>query len=229
MSENRGKADMLSAVLPFWGRLREAQREGLITNTRSVRYKKGSQLADVGESCGVIIVRRGRICAYSVSEQGREVALLTCRSGDICLLAAHGLVDTAAFNICVAAETEVNALAIGSHAFEEVCKSCVQAEGFTRRLISQHFCRVVGNLQSMLLDSPEQRLAVYLCDFSDRIGSSRVAVTHEQLAKHIGTAREVVSRTLKRLSDNGIVSLERGAVIIIDKARLRALRRDREG
>lgn len=226
MSDSRGKAEALSTALPFWGRLRESQRESLISNTRSVRYKKGSRLADVGEDCGVMIVRRGRICASGVSEQGREVALMTCRTGDICLLAAHSVMDTTAFNICVVAETEVNVLIISSRALEDVCKSCVHAESFMRRLVSQHFCSVVGNMQSMLLNSPEQRLAAYLCDFTDRTGSSRVSITHEQLAKHIGTAREVVSRTLKRLSNSGIVASERGAIIILDRARLRALRRD---
>lgn len=226
MSDSRGKTEALSAALPFWGRLRESQRESLISNTRSVRYKKGHQLADVGEDCGVMIVRRGRICASSVSEQGREVALMTCRTGDICLLAAHSVIDTVAFNICVVAETEVNVLIISTRALEDVCKSCVHAESFVRRLVSQHFCRVVGSMQSMLLDSPERRLAAYLCDFTDRTGSNRVSITHEQLAKHIGTAREVVSRTLKRLSDDGIVASERGAIMILDRARLRALRRD---
>lgn len=221
MGENRGKAAQLAFLLPFWERLRETQRENLINNTRAVRYKKGSQLACVGEDCGMIIVRRGRICAYTVSEQGREVALMTCYSGEICLLAAHDLIDTSAFNITVAAETEVDVLIVDPTTLADVCKSCIYAESFVRGVISSHFCRVVGGMQDMLLRSPEQRLAGFLCAASDRTGTGRVNATHEQLAKHIGTAREVVSRTLKGLSEDGVVSLERGAVVIRDKAGLR--------
>ncbi len=223
MSENRGKTGLLAALLPFWERLRETQRENLVNNTRTVRYKKGSQLAGVGEDCGMIIVRRGRICAYTVSEQGREVAMLTCYSGEICLLAAHNLIDTSAFNICVAAETEADVLIVDSTTLADVCKGCIHAEGYVRRVISSHFCQVVGSMQDMLLQSPEQRLAGFLCAASDRTGSGRVNTTHEQLAKHIGTAREVVSRTLKSMSAEGVVSLERGAVVIRDKSRLREL------
>ena len=221
MGENRGKSELLGAYLPFWERLRETQRDNITNNTRAVRYRKGSHIADVGEDCGMVIVRRGRICAYTVSEQGREVALLSCYSGDICLMAAHSFIDTSSFNICIAAETEVDALIVDTSTLSDICKSCIHAESFMRQLISSHFCRVTGSMQNMLLQSPEQRLADYLCAASDRTGSNRVNTTHEQLAKHIGTAREVGSRTLKRLSAEGVVSLERGTVVIKDKSRLR--------
>ena len=63
MGENRGKSELLGAYLPFWERLRETQRDNITNNTRAVRYRKGSHIADVGEDCGMVIVRRGRICA----------------------------------------------------------------------------------------------------------------------------------------------------------------------
>lgn len=216
------KNDILRARLPFWERLREAQRESLLANTRSVRYKKSSIIADIGEDCGFIIVRRGRVCACTVSEEGREIALMRCFSGDICLLAAHTLTDTTGFNLCIGAETEADVLIIDSHIFADICKTNIHAEAFTRRTLSAHFHDVVLSMQSMLLNSPEKRVAVYLCAEADRTGSARIHITHEQLAKHIGTAREVVSRTLKKLSEEGTVTLERGGVVIHDRAGLMA-------
>ena len=215
--------EFLAARLPFWERLREPKRNEIYTHARAARYKKGSIIADVGESCGVIMVKRGRICAYTVSEEGREVALLCCYSGDICLLAAHSIIDTSLFNICVSAETEADVLIIDSGVFSDVCHSCAPAENFIGKLIASHFCRVVGDMQSMLLQSPERRIAAYLCATSDRTGSSRVKTTHEQIAKHVGTAREVVTRTLKKMAGDGIIAAERGFVIIKDKAALKNL------
>ncbi|MBQ9079515.1 MAG: Crp/Fnr family transcriptional regulator [Clostridia bacterium] len=217
------KYDILAARLPFWERLREARKNDIYAHTRVARYKKGSIIADVGEDCGVIIVKRGRICAYTVSEEGREVALLCCYSGDICLLAAHNLIDTSSFNICVSAETEADVLIIDARIFADVCDNCAPAEAFVRRLISSHFCHVVGDMQSMLLHSPERRIAAYLCATAERTGSAKVKTTHELIAKHVGTAREVVTRTLKKMSDDGILSAERGMIIIKDKSQLKNL------
>lgn len=215
--------DFLASRLPFWERLRETRRNDIYTHTRAARFKKGSVIANAGENCGVIIVKRGRICAYTVSEEGREVALLSCYSSDICLLAAHSIIDTSLFNICVSAETEADVLIIDSGVFSDVCHSCAPAENFIAGLVASHFCRVVGDMHSMLLQSPERRIAAYLCSTSDRTGSLRVKTTHEQIAKHVGTAREVVTRTLKKMAGDGVITAERGFVVIKDKPALKNL------
>lgn len=217
------KREFLSSRLPFWDRLRENQRDALVAGARTARYKKGSQLADVGEDCGVILVKRGRICAIAVSEEGREVALLCCYSGDMCLLAAHAFMDTAAFNISISAETEADVMIIDTKTFSDVCKSNIHAEGYIRRVISDHFSMVVGNIHHMLIHSPERRIAAYLCSAAERTGSGKVRATHEQIAKHVGTAREVVTRTLKKMAGEGMILSERGFVVIKDKAALKKL------
>lgn len=217
------KLEVLSAELPFWERLRQSQKDDIYAHTRITRYKKGSNIADAGENCGIIIVKRGRICAYSVSDEGREIALLCFYSGDVCLLAAHSFVDTSRFNISISAETEADAVIIDQQNFAAVCKSNIHAEGFVRRQIAAHFCAVTGNMQDMLLQSPERRIAAYLCESSDRTGTTRIKATHEQIAKHAGTAREVVTRTLKKMAAEGILSPERGLIVIKDKSKLKNL------
>ena len=217
------KLEILRAALPFWERLRQPQKDDIYAHTRITRYKKGSNIAEVGENCGIIIVKRGRICAFTVSDEGREVALLCCYSGDVCLLAAHNFMDTAMFNISIIAETEADVVIIDPQNFASVCKSNIHAEAFVRRQIAAHFCTVTGNMQDMLLQSPERRIAAYLCSTSDRTGTTRIKATHEQIAKHAGTAREVVTRTLKKMSADGILTPERGLIIIKDKSRLKSL------
>ena len=217
------KLEILNASLPFWERLRQPQKDDIYAHTRITRYKKGSNIADVGENCGIIIVKRGRICAYTVSAEGREVALLSCYSGDVCFLAAHNFIDTVHFNISIIAETEADVVIIDPQNFAAVCKSNIHAESFVRRQIAEHFCAVTGNMQDMLLQSPERRIAAYLCSTSDRTGTTRIKATHEQIAKHAGTAREVVTRTLKKMSADGILAPERGLIIIKDKSRLKSL------
>ena len=82
-----------------------------------------------------------------------------------------------------------------------------------------------GSVQQILFMSMDKRLAIFLLDETARTGGDTVFLTHEQIAKYMGSAREVVSRMLKYFSGEGIVSLSRKGVKIIDKQRLRALTR----
>ena len=67
------------------------------------------------------------------------------------------------------------------------------------------------------------RLAVFLLDEASKNGTDNLMLTHEQIAKYIGSAREVVSRMLKYFASEGIVRLHRGSVEIVDKLALKEL------
>ena len=71
--------------------------------------------------------------------------------------------------------------------------------------------------------SMDKRLAIFLLDEISNTGSDTVKLTHEQIAKYMGSAREVVSRMVKYFATEGIVEPLRGGVRVLDKKRLRAL------
>ena len=76
----------------------------------------------------------------------------------------------------------------------------------------------------MLFMSMDKRLAIFLLDETAKTGKDTVKLTHEQIAKYMGSAREVVSRMLKYFSSEGIISTSRSeGVRILDKNRLREL------
>ena len=69
----------------------------------------------------------------------------------------------------------------------------------------------------------DRRLAIFLLDESASLGTDRLTLTHEQIAKLMGSAREVVTRMLKYFSQEGYVALSRGSVTLLDKKALRKL------
>ena len=79
------------------------------------------------------------------------------------------------------------------------------------------------SMQQILFMSMDKRLAVFLLDETAKNGTDTVKLTHEQIAKYMGSAREVVSRMLKYFAAEGIVSVSRGGIRLIDKRRLRDL------
>jgi CRP/FNR family transcriptional regulator len=86
------------------------------------------------------------------------------------------------------------------------------------------FSDVMWVMQQILFMSMDKRLAIFLYEESARINSDTINLTHEQIARYIGSAREVVSRMLKYFVSEDLVSVSRSeGVKILDKKRLRAL------
>ena len=69
----------------------------------------------------------------------------------------------------------------------------------------------------------DKRLAKFLLDESNLEGTTKLALTHERIANHLGTAREVVTRMLRYFQNEGMVKLTRGGIEIIDEANLKKL------
>jgi CRP/FNR family transcriptional regulator len=78
-------------------------------------------------------------------------------------------------------------------------------------------------MQQILFMSMDKRLAVFLWDELLKSEDDTIHFTHEQVARSIGSAREVVSRMLKYFTSEGIVELSRGGIRILDKKKLRKL------
>ena len=85
------------------------------------------------------------------------------------------------------------------------------------------FSDVMWVMQQILFMSFDRRLAIFLLDEASKTGSELIHLTHEQIAKDMGSAREVVSRMLKYFSTEGMVELSRGGVKLLDKQKLRRL------
>ena len=123
----------------------------------------------------------------------------------------------------VDAEETSECYIVGGHAFADLTErnDCVKI--FSLETAVTRFSDVMWVMQQILFLSADERLAIFLCDEAARTGSDTINLTHEQIAKYMGSAREVVSRLLKYFANEGIVEVSRKGVKIIDKKRLRRL------
>lgn len=217
------KIEYLGSCLPFWSDIADECRTALCEHSRTQRCRRGSVIHNSSGDLGVILVRRGRICIYTASEEGRELVLMRIFAGGVCLIASEAMMAGADMSLLVGAESEADIVIIESGVYAELCRNYPAAAEFTRSVLVCHLAAVAGNMQSALLHSAERRIAAYLLGESERTGSSRVRTTHEQIARNVGTAREVVSRTLARLAASGALSPERGSIIIQDMDELKKL------
>lgn len=214
----------LAATLPFWDQLSSAEREHLARATRLLRARNAERIQGGGSGCaGVVVALSGSLRAYMLSEGGKEITLFRVEAGESCVLAASCILPMITFDIALDAADDVEALVIDPRLFSQLAQENTAVEAFLYRQTAQRFSDCMWVMQQVLFSSFDARLATFLLDELSRTGSEHIAVTHDEIARHLGSAREVVSRMLKYFEREGLVALGRGAVDIIDRRGLLAL------
>ena len=212
-----------SESFPFWDKLSGADREIIFNSSMSVRFERGKNIHDGRECTGIILVRSGSLRLYILSEEGKEITLYRLFPGDMCILSASCVLNAITFDVFVDAEEDSECVVIGGCAYSELAARIPEVKIFALESALGRFSDVMWVMQQILFMSMDKRLAIFLLDEISKSGEEIVSLTHEQIARYMGSAREVVSRMLKYFSNEGIVELSRGGIRILDKKRLRAL------
>ncbi|WP_052446687.1 Crp/Fnr family transcriptional regulator [Candidatus Soleaferrea massiliensis] len=216
--------NFLMEVLPFWKALSDADQQYLIQHTRVSDYPKGTRVHSGSAQCtGVLLVFTGQLRAYLLSEEGKEITLFRLLEQDSCLLSATCILKNISFDIFIDAECDTKLYVIEAYAFQTICRKYIEAETFSKENISSRFSDVMWVMEQTIFMKFDQRLAIFLLDQASLDGSDTIHLTHEQIARHMGSAREVVSRMLKYFQNEGLLQVSRGGIRLLDRKRLRDL------
>lgn len=214
----------LKSKFDFISRLSTAEQEELFANTSQISYKKGQNIHSAENDCiGVLLVKSGELRAYILSEGGKEATLYRLYPGDVCILSASCLMHNITFDVFIDAEMDSEILLVGAGVFAKLQDSNIYVENFALSVMVDKFSDVMWAMEQILFKSFDSRLATFLLDESAKRGSDRIDLTHEQIAKYMASAREVVSRMIKYFEKEKLVTLHRGGLTITDKAGLRKL------
>ena len=212
----------LSRTLPFWKTLSERELQLLRQNMVLAHFEKSEAIHSGGLDCkGMLIVRSGRMRVYIVSESGREATLYRPVPGESCVLAASCILNNIDFDVFIDAEVQSDVYILPAHYLKDLCKTSREAENFTNQVLAARFTEVMWVMEAILFSSMDKRLASFLLEQSDIERSGSITITHEAIAGHLGSAREVVSRMLKYFEREGLVAVSRGGIRIIDEAGLK--------
>lgn len=211
------------SIFPFWEKITEEERSYICENSIALSYPKGTTVHDGTECSGVFFVRSGSLRVYIMSEDGKDVTLYRLHEGDMCMLAASCVLQTVTFDVFIDAEENCECYIVNGTAFSKVSENNPDIKIFALETAVSRFSDVMWVMQQILFMSMDKRLAVFLWDESARTESDTINLTHEQIAKYIGSAREVVSRILKYFSNEGIVEVSRKGIKILDKKHLKEL------
>ena len=129
-----------------------------------------------------------------LSEEGKEITLYRLGAGDMCVLSASCVLSAITFDVHVDAEEDSEVLLVGSHFFSGLAERNIYVECFAYKIATERFSDVMWAMQQILFMSMDKRLAVFLWDELSKSGDDIIRITHEQTARYIGSAREVVTR-----------------------------------
>lgn len=210
--------------LDFWPHLKPDEQAWLQENTTPVTYPAGANIHRAEQDCiGVILVKTGALRTYMLSEEGKEITLYRLYAGDVCILSASCILHNITFDVYMDAETNCEILLINAPAFAHLQNANLQVENFALKIAADRFSDVMWAMQEILFRRFDARLAEFLLTETARNGTDEIKLTHEQIAKYLGSAREVVSRMLKYFEGEGMVRLSRGGLAVLDKQKLQTV------
>jgi len=214
----------IETVLTFWDHLNPHQKTMLLENAMPVKYNRGENIHRGENDCvGVLLIKSGELRTYILSEDGRDITLYRLGPDEICILSASCILENITFDVHIDAEKDCEVLLIKSSVFQQICTENIYAENFSYKSMIDRFSDVMWAMQQILFMSFDKRLTIFLLDEVARTGSNTIVMTHEQIAKYVGSAREVVSRMLKYFENEGYVNLSRGKIEVIDKVQLKEI------
>lgn len=213
----------LDSYFPIWEKLTPEEQRLLLQSAIKRTAPKGTLLHNGSADCvGLFVMCTGQLRTFILSDEGKEVTLYRLFERDICLLSASCMLRGIQFDIAIEAEKDSQFWIIPSDVYKQLMERSLAVANYTNQIMASHFSEVMWLIEQIMWKSVDKRLAAFLLEESVLEDSNTLTITHERIANHMGTAREVVTRMLRYFQTEGMVRLTRGAIELTDREKLQA-------
>lgn len=209
---------------PIWNQLTKNQQDRLLGSLMTSRVSKGTVVHNGSADCtGLLLLKSGQLRAYILSDEGREITLYRLFDMDMCLFSASCIMRSIQFEIIIEAEKDTELWIIPADVYKNIMNESAPAANYTNELMASRFSDVMWLIEQIMWKSLDKRVAAFLLEEAAIEGTYELKITHETIANHLGSHREVITRMLRYFQSEGMVRLSRGMVAVLDEKKLRAL------
>ena len=209
---------------PIWNKLQTDQQDRIRSNLNFRTVKKGTILHNGDMDCtGLLLVKAGQLRAYILSDEGREITIYRLFDRDLCLFSASCIMRSIQFEVTIQAEKDTDLWVIPAEVYQDIMETSAPVANYTNELMASRFSEVMWLMEQVMWKSLDKRLAAFLLEEASIEGTGQLKLTHENIANHLGSHREVITRMLRYFQSEGMVKLSRGMVTILDTGKLEAL------
>lgn len=214
----------IESYFPIWQKLTPAQQERIRSTLIHRSVAKGTLIHNGSLDCtGLLLVESGQLRAYILSDEGREVTIYRLFERDICLFSASCMMNSIQFKITIEAEKDSEAWIIPPELYKKTMEESAALSNYTNEIMASRFSDVMWLIEQIMWKSMDKRLASFLLEEATLEGTNILQITHERIANHMGSAREVITRMLRYFQNEGMVKLSRGTVEILEPKQLESL------
>ena len=216
MREEKHLLDRIFSAFPFIETSGEEVRHQIIKHGANVKIPKGKIIFLEGDDCKQLaLILSGVVRVYKPAESGREITLYRLGKGESCVLTASCIFTQNSFPAVAVADEEIEAVVIPSNIFRDWINQYEIWRNYVFNLLSKRLSEVITTLEEVAFRRMDLRIAEFLVKSSGPEDGG-IRTTHQDIAMELGTSREVVSRILKHLEYEGLISLSRGIISIRD-------------
>lgn len=209
---------------PVWDRLTKAQQDRLSGSLINRQVKKGAILHSGSADCtGLLLIQSGQLRVYILSDEGREITIYRLLDRDMCLFSASCMMRSIQFEVVIEAEKDTQLWVIPAEVYRQIMEESAPIANYTNELMASRFSDVMWLIEQIMWKSLDKRVAAFLLKEAAIEGNNELKITHETIANHLGTYREVVTRMLRYFQSESLIRLSRGSVTLLDKKRLETL------
>lgn len=206
-----------SDCFSIWKKLTPIQQKQLSESVSYRFVKKGTVVHNGDRECtGLLFIKSGQLRAYILSEEGREITLYRLFDMDICLFSASCIMRSIQFGVTIEAETDTELWMIPAEVYKRLMEESAVVSNYTMEIMASRFTEVMWLIEQILWKSLDRRVADFLLQEASIRKTNQLKITHEMIANHLGTHREVVTRMLRYFQSEGMVKLQRGMIEITD-------------
>ncbi|MBO5323272.1 MAG: Crp/Fnr family transcriptional regulator [Oscillospiraceae bacterium] len=210
--------------IPFWDKLTPQQQQRIAQVIEFRKVKAGTHIHDSSADClGLVIVRSGQLRAYILSEDGREITISRLFEYDVSLLSASCVMPDLQFNVMIEVEKDSEFWSIPACLFKNLVDESIAVSNYAGSLLSSNFSELMWLMEQIMWKSMDKRLAAFLLGEMRLEDTDTLKITHEKIANHMGTAREVITRMLRYFQSEGMVTMTRGTITITNEKALAKL------
>ena len=211
--------EQLLSLYPALSQLSPGDLAALLRPEAAMHLPAGTRLFAEAQPCGGFpLVVAGSIKVVKTAANGREMLLYRVEPGDSCIISSSCLLGHTPYTARGETETGVTLLVVPVQLFEKLLAENREFRGFVFHLFADRIAELMQLVEEVAFHRLDQRLARLLLARGDDIQS-----THQALADELGSVRDIVSRLLKGFAADGLVSLGREHIALLDRNGLQRL------
>lgn len=209
---------------PIWDKLNTIQKNQITGSLVTKKIPKGTIIHNGNMDCtGLLLIRSGQLRAYILSDKGREITIYRLFDMDICLFSASCMLRSIQFEVSIEAEKDTDLWVIPSETYKSIMEESASLANYTNELMAARFSDVMWLMEQIMWKSLDKRVATFLLEEASIERTGILKITHESIANHLGSHREVITRMLRYFQTEDLVKLSRGTVEIINAQKLEML------